>query len=140
MIAYISNFTGDLEKAKPVIDSIVKKAKQNNPQHGITGVLFYQRGRFLQVIEGKEPELRSLMKNIHSDKRHRDLVILFDENVNSRGFEQWNMDSFDLEATDELDPEEVLKISLALKESVIPRADNLVELYESFLKDKIFST
>ena len=140
MMAYISEFTGDLNKAKSVIDNIVSTAKKNNYQHGITGILFYQKGSFFQVIEVKEPELRKLMDNIQSDKRHKNITVLFDENVNSRGFDEWNMDSFNLDESDKLDLDEVLKIRDALQENIIPRADNLVEMYESFLKDKVFSS
>lgn len=138
MIAYLSDFTGDPNSSAKILENIVSTAKKNNPRHGITGVLFYQKGRFLQVFEGNDADVKKLLNNIQRDKRHKNLIILFDEHVNSRGFEDWNMDSFDLDETEELDVDEILRIRDAIKSNIIPRADNLAELLDSFLKEKTF--
>lgn len=138
LIVYTSEYTGKADEAPVLIGDIVRTSKQNNPEHDITGVLFYQNGQFLQVIEGEEADLRTLMANIEADKRHKNITMLFDEPILRRGFEQWNMDVFNLDAAQTLDLDEMIKISDAIKATIIPRADHLVELIETFLQNKTF--
>jgi hypothetical protein len=39
------------------IDVILEQARRRNIETGITGILFYLDGNFLQLLEGEEPAL-----------------------------------------------------------------------------------
>lgn len=96
LIVYISDHTGGERDVPETLKSICADAKRKNPEHGITGVLFYQDGRFMQVIEGEREALESLMEVLGKDSRHTRITRVVDEPVERRGFEDWNMDAFNV--------------------------------------------
>ena len=96
-ILYISDYAGKEAELDTVLLDICTKAKRNNPNHGITGVLFYHNGNFLQLIEGEKEELESLMSIVGKDTRHSNITRLIDETIEGRGFADWDMDTFNLD-------------------------------------------
>ena len=137
-MSYMSDYNGDTHTIDTDLQAIVSAAKRNNPKLGITGVLFYHNGKFIQVIEGEEPGLRHLMTLLHQDTRHRNITVLIDEPVEKRGFADWNMDSFNLSNQDSLDVTTMEKVRDAYKANLIPRSNTLVETYKFLLKSGIF--
>lgn len=71
--------------------AILKKSKANNLDIGVTGVLCFSAGIFLQVLEGGRSPVSALYNKIASDTRHRDVVLLSYEEVNERNFAGWSM-------------------------------------------------
>lgn len=138
LISYISEYVGHPDAIDEQLTSIVADAKQRNLALGITGVLFYHAGKFVQVIEGEEPHLRQLMALIEADPRHCNLTYLIDVPVERRGFEAWNMDSFNLTRKDSLDANEIQKINAAYQANLIPRSNTLVEVYQLLLEEGVF--
>ena len=120
------------------IGDIITTSKANNPKHGITGILLYHKGRFVQVIEGEEEDLRCLMQKIEKDDRHQNLQYLVDESISERGFDQWNMDFFNLSDKENLDYGQMMEISKLYKKQPLIRSDQLVKMYEDLLKDGVF--
>ena len=109
-ILYISDYTGKEAELDTVLLDICARAKKKNPDHGITGVLFYHRGNFLQLIEGERDELESLMTIVGKDTRHCNITRLIDEAIEERGFADWNMDTFNLDKEDAINRPEVAKV------------------------------
>jgi len=70
---------------------ILKKSKANNPGLGITGVLCYSGGVFLQVLEGRRAAISALYNKITADPRHRDVVLLSFDEISERNFASWSM-------------------------------------------------
>lgn len=136
LIVYLSEAIIPEGQVDQVLDDIVKLSKRQNRAHHITGVLFYIQGRFMQVIEGKEEDLRQLMSNIEKDKRHKDVHYLVDEPVITRGFRKWNMDAFKLGGDKSFDLETLRELTNAFKKDLIPRSDMLVVYYKALLKEK----
>ena len=136
MIAYVSDVAISKETLDAEIDEIVRVAKRENKQRHITGVLFHVDGKFLQVIEGDERELRILMKNIESDKRHVNLAYIIDTPVTTRGFKKWNMDVFRLGRGQIFDAATLEGLTDSFKKSLLPRADMLVRYYKVLLREK----
>lgn len=62
-----------------------------NQKHGITGLLLYAGGTFMQVIEGEPEAADTLMRKIKADPRHRNLNILVRNQRAARDFSQWHM-------------------------------------------------
>jgi hypothetical protein len=52
-----------------VLAAILKKSKSNNPPIGVTGVLCFSGGIFLQVLEGGRTEFRNGEHSQHADAR-----------------------------------------------------------------------
>lgn len=71
--------------------TILETSRQNNSQRGVTGLLLFKEGRFLQVLEGDEETLRGLYETIQADDRHYNVVLLFEEETPGREFGEWAM-------------------------------------------------
>ena len=97
LIIYISDYTGtDKELGRDLI-KIHKSSIKNNLDLGITGVLFYHNGNFLQVLEGKKEHLEQLMTTLKNDTRHTCITLIVEMEITTRGFSGWNMDIFNLD-------------------------------------------
>jgi hypothetical protein len=70
---------------------LLTAARANNTRLGVTGMLLYQDGSFLQVIEGDEPILEALFQKIGRDERHVRVNTLLRREVQTRHFGDWAM-------------------------------------------------
>lgn len=70
---------------------LLHSSRQTNGASGITGLLLYRMGRFLQVLEGPEQVVRDRMRSIADDPRHGEVRILLDERRQHRQFPNWTM-------------------------------------------------
>jgi hypothetical protein len=69
-----------------------------NGINGITGLLIYKDQNFLQLLEGQKEDVRILFENkIMKDSRHTFLQPIYEGNIASREFEEWEMKFFNLE-------------------------------------------
>ncbi len=73
------------------LDTILKQSRKNNAKHGITGMLCFANGVFVQVIEGGRTEVSRLMSVIIQDDRNIDVEILSFAEITERRFGNWNM-------------------------------------------------
>ena len=71
--------------------TLLEKSRKSNFEHGITGLLLYKNGNFIQTIEGGEAEVKQLYLNICRDPSHSSVIKVFDEPVQKRAFSQWSM-------------------------------------------------
>jgi hypothetical protein len=83
-------------RAVPAVDqeelvAILKKSKANNPKAGVTGVLCFSEGIFMQVLEGGRTAVNQLYNRIAADARHSDVVLLHYEEIAERRFAGWSM-------------------------------------------------
>jgi hypothetical protein len=132
-IVYTSEYIGREEDINLVLDDIVTKSKINNPEHGITGLLFYHNQRFIQVLEGERDALEDLMLILEKDNRHKNIQRIFDQQIKKRGFEDWNMDSLNLDEGQDIDPDELIRIRDAYKKHLLVDSRLLVEFYKAML-------
>jgi Sensors of blue-light using FAD len=104
-------------RAVPAVDqeellAILKKSKANNSKEGVTGVLCFSEGVFLQVLEGGRNAVNRLYNRITRDSRHTDVVLLNYEEVEERRFASWSMGQVHM---GRLNPALVLKYSETAK-------------------------
>ncbi|OOG58605.1 BLUF domain-containing protein [Polaromonas sp. C04] len=116
------------------IESILTQSRQYNPTSGITGILCYGGGVFLQAIEGGRMPVNELYGHIQKDPRHKDVVLLNYEEISERRFGGWTMGQVNLSRINtnilmkysekpELDPYAVSgTVSLALLEELMATA------------------
>ncbi len=73
------------------IEAILAQSRQHNPASGITGVLCYGNGIFLQAIEGGRSAVSELYGHIQRDARHTNVELLMFEEISERRFGGWTM-------------------------------------------------
>ncbi len=76
--------------------AIVRKSKANNPAVGVTGVLCFSEGIFLQVLEGGRGPVNALYNRIAADPRHSQVELLAYEEIGERRFAGWSMGQVNL--------------------------------------------
>lgn len=85
------------------VAEIVQQSSLANGKKGITGLLLYGGGNFLQVLEGKRYTIETLYKKVARDPRHKDVRQLLLTPATGRLFSRWQMGLLDLEAQANLD-------------------------------------
>ncbi|RVT90386.1 BLUF domain-containing protein [Sphingomonas crocodyli] len=90
-ITYISTARPGLSLSD--VEAILARSRRNNRQTGITGLLIFDKVRFLQVIEGRLPDIEATFLRIAVDPRHRAVVRLSQRQIDAREFGQWAMAS-----------------------------------------------
>ena len=84
--------------SEPELAVLLGAARVANARLGVTGLLLYHEGSFLQALEGDEQVLDVLFARIGKDKRHHRVVCLLRRQVDERHFEQWQMGFASLKA------------------------------------------
>jgi hypothetical protein len=123
-----------LDTSPGAIEAILAQSRQYNPTCGITGILCYGGGIFLQAIEGGRMAVNELYGHIQRDVRHKDVALLHYEEISERRFGGWTMGQVNVLKLNqsillkyaekpELDPYAVSgKVSLALLEELMATA------------------
>lgn len=101
-------------KAEEETDSILDASRQHNIANGITGILCYGGGIYLQAIEGGRKQVNELYGHILRDARHKDVVLLHYQEITERRFGGWTMGKVNLSK---------LNTSIVLKYSEQPELD-----------------
>ena len=99
-LVYLSAATVPFSKQDLV--TLLEKSRENNTGLGITGMLLFKDGNFLQVLEGDEEKVRNLYQKIGRDPRHRECAVLFHGSSTQRDFPDWSMGFHDLGSRDVL--------------------------------------
>lgn len=73
------------------VSELLTRARDRNEAHNITGLLYYDGQRFLQIIEGSKPDIETLYELIQNDDRHQDIELLHSHAINIRSFQNWSM-------------------------------------------------
>ena len=123
-----------VDHAPSAIQAILDSAKRHNQGSGVTGILVYGGGVFLQAIEGGRQAVSDLFSTISRDARHKDVMLLHYQEITERRFGSWTMGLVDVGRVNasvllkyseraELDPYAVSgAVSLALLEELTATA------------------
>ena len=71
--------------------AILGKCNKNNQRLGLTGMLIYGNGTFIQSVEGDEKIVKNTISKISSDTRHKDFKVLSEEIAEKRLYDEFNM-------------------------------------------------
>jgi hypothetical protein len=71
--------------------TLLMNSRANNGRAGVTGMLLFRDGQFLQVLEGPDEAVRERYGRIAADPRHRDVHKLMEETIAERHFPSWTM-------------------------------------------------
>ncbi|MCU1405148.1 MAG: photopigment and puc expression activator [Glaciihabitans sp.] len=88
-IVYVSVAT------RPMTDQdvagLLVQARANNLRDGLTGALLYRDGRFIQILEGPDEQVRVKFATIATDSRHRSVHKMNEKAIGARQFPDWTM-------------------------------------------------
>jgi hypothetical protein len=73
------------------LTSLTDQASARNVSLGVTGLLLYSGGNFMQCLEGSKESIDTLMMSINSDHRHFGVIVLLYEKISKREFVDWGM-------------------------------------------------
>lgn len=88
-VIYASRATQEFHEHE--IPDLLKQARLANAAHGLTGMLLYIAGSFVQVLEGEAAMVEAVFETICADKRHGQVALLSREPILERAFEGWTM-------------------------------------------------
>jgi len=78
-------------KADVSVGNILMVSRRNNDLSSVTGLLFTDCTRFLQVLEGERAAVTATFQRIQADPRHHAVVVLSNSEVAERQFGKWAM-------------------------------------------------
>lgn len=88
-LVYVSSATRAIEDDD--LKQILASARGNNAALGITGMLLFYDGCFIQVLEGEQQVIEALFHKIEKDERHDRTVVLYRGEADERLFAEWTM-------------------------------------------------
>jgi hypothetical protein len=136
IIAYTSDYQGVDGDIDSILQNIVKTSQKNNEEMEVTGVLFLHNHIFLQIIEGSQDALETLMAKLRRDTRHKNIIRIIDEQISGRSFGGWSMDSFNLSDDECIDLRELTKIVDGDKQGSKINNEALIKFYKTMQKSR----
>ena len=97
-MAYVSTASKLFDPAE--LRDMLKEANERNKKSGVTGMLLYKDGQFMQVLEGEAESVISTFSRISKDQRHHGIMVLVKGAVQERRFANWSMAFRDLSLPD----------------------------------------
>ena len=88
-LIYSSEAAPDLATAD--LEEMLAESRIRNRARGITGVLVFVEGVFLQILEGEKDNVLDLMETIERDPRHRGVKVFHERETDERAFASWSM-------------------------------------------------
>lgn len=88
-IVYVSSESRPLTEFD--LDALLSTSRLNNQRLGVTGVLLYRHGQFLQLIEGPDDGVLKIYGAIEQDTRHQQVRKICEESIVAREFPNWSM-------------------------------------------------
>ncbi|WP_462266005.1 BLUF domain-containing protein [Mucilaginibacter sp.] len=88
-IVYLSTATHLMNQSELL--SLLNTSRRNNQQNGLTGMLLYSEGTFIQLLEGDSERVSRTYESILSDERHKNIIKLTEGENKERQFPDWSM-------------------------------------------------
>jgi len=99
---WVASLTYRSEAARPpspaALETLVARARARNHSVGLTGMMLYDGGRFLQTLEGPPDALDEVWSSIQRDPRHGDIEVFSQHIVPARLFSGWDMQFYSRDA------------------------------------------
>lgn len=73
------------------LNQVLAVSRRNNARSGLTGLLILNEGRFFQVLEGAQANVRTRYARILKDPRHQNVSVVQDGPAQERAFGRWKM-------------------------------------------------
>ena len=89
-VIYLSTATKMMSEED--MQRLLHQATTNNNKTGITGILLYKSGLFMQYLEGTKHAVQNLYTKIKNDRRHTSLIKMHEKSISERVFKNWAME------------------------------------------------
>jgi hypothetical protein len=73
------------------LEELLAVSRTNNDKNGLTGMLLYVDGNFIQALEGEKDDVLATNLRIARDPRHRGMLTLLQGDIEQRNFPNWSM-------------------------------------------------
>ncbi|MHA7872484.1 MAG: BLUF domain-containing protein [Hyphococcus sp.] len=80
-----------VEVSDDELRAILDVSRRNNAANGVSGMLLYAEGCFLQVLEGEADKVDETFARVSRDTRHGSVLILHEGQIDARNFPEWSM-------------------------------------------------
>lgn len=71
--------------------ALLQESREHNVRRGVTGLLLYVGGNFMQAIEGEPDAVSELYRRIEQDSRHHGIKTIVRLPIARRLFSAWSM-------------------------------------------------
>lgn len=88
-LTYMSTATTPFDAGALV--ELLAESRANNHAAGLTGMLLYAEGHFIQTLEGPADAVDVTYRRISADRRHRNHIVALRDDVSERMFGEWSM-------------------------------------------------
>lgn len=129
-LVYYSHSTQEMSQKS--LDEILQKARAYNSAKGITGMLLYRGGVFLQLLEGPQTSVLDLYNRIMGDQRHHQVKTLILQQSLTRIFPDWSMGFRHLESAEVENMKEIIDFDEIVVESLNEKSFDDVEILDIF--------
>lgn len=129
-LCYVSSCNDDLSARD--LEQLFHVNKRNNIVLNISGILVYNNGNFLQILEGEEQKIINLYKKIKVDKRHSSIIELISIPKSERIFDDYEF-GFIL-VNDSKKRNQLRNYLNWLKEAEIKNVDKVIKIVENFIE------
>lgn len=99
-LVYVSRETFPM--CREDLTDILDDSRRMTAKHHLTGMLLYQDGSFMQVIEGDRYAVCDYYEALRQEPWHKNIDLIILEPVEKRAFSEWSMGF----AHDEIEPDE----------------------------------
>lgn len=114
-LVYVSSATHEMSREELL--EVLRVSRANNARRGITGMLLYKGGCFIQAIEGPEEAIDDLHRVIAADSRHAGMITMLQGSTDTRLFPDWSMGFKNI---DRMDDEDLSAFTSFLEEWHLP--------------------
>lgn len=88
-LIYLSQPVSEMNDSELI--HLLFKARERNKQNQVSGLLMCRPAYFMQYLEGESETVKKVFELIESDRRHKNLLILDQGEIQSRLFPNWSM-------------------------------------------------
>jgi hypothetical protein len=88
-LTYMSTAAAPFDPA--ALEDLLRVSRRNNAEAGLTGMLLYLDGHFIQTLEGEAEAVDAKYELISLDPRHRSVFVAMRRTIHERAFPDWTM-------------------------------------------------
>jgi len=88
-LIYISSATN--QPTNKDLVELLGQSRDRNKRQNITGLLLYNKGIYMQILEGELKDVHEIFNSIQNDSRNTGVSKLLEEGIIQRDFPDWSM-------------------------------------------------
>ena len=115
---------------------LLNQSRAYNKTHGITGMLIYSNGRFIQALEGEMTDVERVYSSIYKDPRHKRVIRVIEGESKERIFKDWSMGFKNLTEVDFNSMEGFQDIEIFFDKHKKAESSNLVTIFLRLFYEK----